>query len=206
MLYIDYNLSVNSGLLNSSRVLIFGLSLQICKASSVSSLWVLAVWSIIYDFSSAIPPTSLLHSNKCCPTGESLLRCSSTLVTKCWTVWLTKVELHPLHVSLYTTLDISSRAKGILRDGKHVFNFLVVKLISAPDISRTFAANSWDGLPRYCIVRRGGESFNHLSFLGSDAYASKFFLPSMILLRVSNTTLSDQFLDIDFQSIASVFF
>ena len=38
------------------------------------------------------------------------------------------MELHPLHVSLYTTLDLSSRAKDVLRDGKQVFNFLVVKL------------------------------------------------------------------------------
>ena len=53
-----------------------------------------------------------------------------------------EVELHPLHVSLYTTLDLSSRAKEVLRDGKHVFNFLVVKIICAPDIIRTFAANS----------------------------------------------------------------
>ena len=31
MLYIDYKFSVKSRLLNSSRVLIFGLSLQMCK-------------------------------------------------------------------------------------------------------------------------------------------------------------------------------
>ena len=31
-------------------------------------------------------------------------------------------------MSLYTTLDLSSRAKEVLRDGKHVFNFLVVKI------------------------------------------------------------------------------
>ena len=109
------------------------------------------------------------------------------------TVWSTYVELHPLHVCFYTTLDLSSRAKEVLRDGKHVFNFLVVKIVCAPDISRTFAANSRDGLPRYCIVRRGGESFNYLSFLDSDAFTSKFFFPSMILLIVSNTTLSDHF-------------
>ena len=66
-------------------------------------------------------------------------------------------------------------------------------LICAPDISQTFAANSWDGVPWYCFVRWGGESFNHLSFIGSDAFTSKFFFPSRILLRVSNTTLSDQF-------------
>ena len=36
-----------------------------------------------------------------------------------------KVELHPLHVSLYATLDLSLRAKEVLRAGKHVFNFLV---------------------------------------------------------------------------------
>ena len=103
---------------------------------------------------SAVPSTSLLHSNKCCPTGESPLRCSWTLVDKCWTVWPTLVELHPLHVSLYTTLDLSSRATEVLRDGKHVFNFLVVKIICAPDVCRFFAANSRDGLPRYCIVKR----------------------------------------------------
>ena len=71
--------------------------------------------------------------------------------------------------------------------------FLLVKIICAPNISRTFVANNWDGLPRYCIVRRGGESFNDLSFLGSDAFTSKFLFSSMILLRVSNTTLSGQF-------------
>ena len=79
MLYINYNFSVNSRLLNSSRRLILGLSLQICKASIVSSFRLLAVYPIISDFSSAVPPTSLLHSKKCCPAGESPLRCSSTL-------------------------------------------------------------------------------------------------------------------------------
>ena len=63
-------------------------------------------------------------------------------MTKFWTDWLTKEELHPLHVSFYTTLDLSLRAKEVLRDGKHVFNFLVVKIICAPDIFITFAANS----------------------------------------------------------------
>ena len=51
------------------------------------------------------------------------------------------MELHPLRVSLYTTLDLSSRAKEVLRDDKLVFNFLV-KVICAPDICRTFAAYS----------------------------------------------------------------
>ena len=152
---MDFNLSVNFRLLNSSRVLILGLSLQIFKASSVSSFWVMAVWSIIFDFSSAVPPTSLLHSNKCCPTGESPLRWSSALVAKCRTVWQTQVELHPLQVSLYTTLDLSSGAKEVLREGEHVFNFLVVKKICAPDIGQTFAANSWDGLHRYFSVKKG---------------------------------------------------
>ena len=50
---LDYKFSVKSRLLNLSRVYILGLSFQICKASSVSSLWVLAVWSILSEFSSA---------------------------------------------------------------------------------------------------------------------------------------------------------
>ena len=92
---------------------------------------------------SAVPPSHLLQSNKCCPTGESPLRCSWTLLDKCRTVWPTLVELHPLHVSLYTTLDLSSRATEVLRDGKHGFNFLVVKIICAPHVvPRMFAANS----------------------------------------------------------------
>ena len=72
---------------------------------------------------------SLSQSYKCCSTGESSLRCSSTLVAKCWTLCPTYLELHSLHVSLYTTLDLSSRAKEVLRDVKHVFIFLVVKII-----------------------------------------------------------------------------
>ena len=44
------------------------------------------------------------------------------------TVWPTQVALHPLHVNLYTTLDLSSRAKEILRDGKDVFNFFLQKI------------------------------------------------------------------------------
>ena len=86
MLNMDYSFSVNSRPLNSARVSILGLSRQICKVFVVSSFGVLAVLSINSDFSSAVSPSSLLHSNKCCPTGESPLPRSSILVNKCWTV------------------------------------------------------------------------------------------------------------------------
>ena len=33
-------------------------------------------------------------------------------------------------------------AEEVLRDGKHVFNFLVVKITCAPDVCLIFAANS----------------------------------------------------------------
>ena len=121
-------------------------------------------------------------------------------------VWPTKVELHPLHVNLYTTLDLSSKAKEVLRDDKHVFNFLVVKIIYAPDICRNFAANRLDGLPQYGIVKWGVSLSTIYHFSVRMSSRLKFFFPSMIWLRVSNTTLSDQFLDIDFQFIVSDFF
>ena len=63
-------------------------------------------------------------------------------MAKCRTVWSIEVELHPLHENFYTTLDLSSRAKEVLRDDNHVCNFLVVKIICAPDVYRFFAANS----------------------------------------------------------------
>ena len=99
----------------------------------------LAVWSITSNFSSAVPLTSLLPSNKSCPTGESYLRCSSTFVAKCLTVWPTQVELH---LNFHTTLDLSSRAMEVLRVKKHIFNFLVAKIICATDFLQTFATNS----------------------------------------------------------------
>ena len=38
--------------------------------------------------------------------------------------------------------QFTSKAKEVLRDGKHVFNFLVIKIICALDICQTFAAYS----------------------------------------------------------------
>ena len=45
-------------------------------------------------------------------------------------------------------LDLSSRATEVLSDGKHVFNFLVLKSFLCPDVCRNFAANSCDELSR----------------------------------------------------------
>ena len=88
-------------------------------------------------------------------------------------------------------------SKGSFERWQACFQFSYCK------ICWTFAANSCDGLPQFCLVKRvEGEPFNHLLFLGSDAVTCNFF-PSMILLRVSNTTLSDQFSDITFQIIVS---
>ena len=80
--YINYYFSVNLRLLNSSLVLEFGLCLQISEASSVSSFGFMSVLSKVFDLNSAVPPTSILNSNKFCPTGEYFLRCSSTLMAK----------------------------------------------------------------------------------------------------------------------------
>ena len=60
--YINYYFSVNLRLLNSSLVLKFGLCLQISEASSVSSF--MSVLSKVFDLNSAVPPTSILNSNK----------------------------------------------------------------------------------------------------------------------------------------------
>ena len=64
------------------------------------------------------------------------LRYSSILLANCPAVWPTEVQLPPLHVRLYTTLNLSSCATEILREDKHVSNFLVVNLF----VTRTFAA------------------------------------------------------------------
>ena len=45
------------------------------------------------------------------------------------------MELYPLHVSLYNILDLSLRVKEVLRDGKHDFSFLIVKI----NCARVFA-------------------------------------------------------------------
>ena len=103
-------------------------------------------------------------------------------MAKCLIVWPTEVELHPLHVSSYTTLDLSSRAKENLRDGKHVFNFLVLKIVCAPIIAEIFRLTVWIASILDC--KKGDESFNHLSYLGSDAFPSKFFFPSICNSRL----------------------
>ena len=84
----NYILSVSSLLLNSSRVLIAGLSFLMCSASNVSNLMLLDAWSIIFPLNSDLP-RSLPHCLICCPTGVSSFRCSSILVVRCRTVWPT---------------------------------------------------------------------------------------------------------------------
>ena len=71
----NYSLSVSSLLLNSSRVLIAGLSFLRCSASNVSNLMLLDAWSIIFQLNSDLP-LSLPHCILCCPTGVSSFRCS----------------------------------------------------------------------------------------------------------------------------------
>ena len=48
----NYSLSVSSLLLNSSRVLIAGISFLMCSASNVSNLMLLDAWSIIFQLNS----------------------------------------------------------------------------------------------------------------------------------------------------------
>ena len=84
----NYSLSVSSLLLNSSRVLIAGLSFLMCSASNVSNLMLVDAWSIIFQLNSDLP-LSLPHCILCCPTGVSAFRCSSILVVRCRTVWPT---------------------------------------------------------------------------------------------------------------------
>ena len=84
----NYSLSVSSLLLNSSRVLIAGLSFLMCSASSVSNLVLLDAWSIIFHLNSDLP-LSIPHCLICCPTGVSSFRCSSILVVRFRTVWPT---------------------------------------------------------------------------------------------------------------------
>ena len=84
----NYSLSVSSLLLNSSRVLIAGLSFLMCSASKVSNLMLLDAWSIIFQLNSDLP-RSLPHCLICCPTVVSSFRCSSILVVRCRTIWPT---------------------------------------------------------------------------------------------------------------------
>ena len=69
-----------------------------------------------------------------------------------------------------------------------LFSKLFVAQIFAEPLQLTVEMECLD-----IALQKGAESFNQFSFLGSDAFTRKFFFPSMILLRVSNTTLSDQF-------------
>ena len=84
----NYSLSVSSLLLNSSRVLIAGLSFLMCSASNVSNLMLLDAWSIIFQFNSDLP-RSLPHCLICFPTRVSSFRCSSILVVRYRTIWPT---------------------------------------------------------------------------------------------------------------------
>ena len=102
------------------------------------------------------------------------------------------MELQPVHVSFYFCLDLSSFAKEVLRFVQHFLNFLVVKTDCAPDICRIFAANSCDGKPRNCLVKRGLILHTIYDFSISMSQPLKF-PTSMILFRISNTTLSDHF-------------
>ena len=135
----NYSLSVSSVLLNSSRVLIAGLSFLMCSASTVSNLMLLNPWSINFHLNSVLPH-SLPHCVICCRTGVSSFRCSSIHVVRCRTVWPTEMDLHPQHSSLYTTFGFSSLEKGHFREGIQVFIFLV-NIICALVISRTDFAN-----------------------------------------------------------------
>ena len=69
----NYRLSVSSLLLNSSPVLINGLSFLVCSASSASNLMLLDAWSIIFHLNSDLP-LSFPHCLICCPNGVSSVR------------------------------------------------------------------------------------------------------------------------------------
>ena len=121
--------------LDSMCVLIAGLSSLLCSTSNVSILMLLDACSIIFQLISILP---LSHCHICCPTGVAFFRCCSNLVMRCRTVWPTQMDSHPQHSSLYTIFDFSSLRKRPMKEGIQVFIFLVVNIICALVIARTF--------------------------------------------------------------------
>ena len=106
------------------------------------------------------------------------------------------MELHPLHVTLYTTWDFRFLSKGDFRVGKQVLSFLVVKMIWISQILFSQLAKFCMIFPLYWTKNLGLGSLllrllNFLrwcSFWGGFAVTFSFVT---ILSNVSLTILED---------------
>ena len=65
-------------------------------------------------------------------------------------VWPKKMELHALHVTLYTTWDFRFLSEDGFRVSTQVLSFLVVKVISIPHNFFSLLATFWVLFPLYC--------------------------------------------------------